>query len=88
MQNGWSYIKDSGDFIKKINNLGSIPENVIFVTADVVDLYPTIPHDVGVRALGEALNKKEEKAIPTEELLKMAEFVLKNNYFEFGNKTK
>ena len=41
---------------------------------------------MGLRALREALDKRDEKTIPTEELLKMAEFVLKNNYFEFGNK--
>ena len=62
MQKGWSYIKDSGDFIKKINNLDLIPENAILVTADVVGLYPSIPHEVGLRALREAL-----KTIPTEE---------------------
>ena len=88
MQKGWSYIKDSADFIKKINNLDLIPENVILMTTDVVGLYPSIPHEVGLRALREALNKRDEKTIPTEELLKMAEFVLKNNYFEFGNKIK
>ena len=58
------------------------------VTADVVGLYPSIPHEVGLTALREALDKRDEKTIPTEELLKMVEFVLKNNYFEFGNKIK
>ena len=58
------------------------------VTADVVGLYPSIPHEVGLRALREALNKRDEKTIPTQELLKMEEFVLKNNYFEFGTKIK
>ena len=67
---------------------GLIPENAILVTADVVGLYPNIPHEVGLRALREALDKRDEKTIPTEELLKMAVFVLKNNYFEFGNKIK
>ena len=57
MQKGWSYIKDTGDFIKKINNLDSIPENAILVTADVVGLYPSIPHKVGLRTLREALDK-------------------------------
>ena len=56
--------------------------------ADVVGLYPSIPREVGLRALREALNKRDEKTIPTEELLKMAEFVLKNDYFEFGNQIK
>ena len=35
MQGGRSYIKDSGDFLKKIKNLSSLPENAILVTVDV-----------------------------------------------------
>ena len=55
-------------------------------SADVVGLYASMPHEVGLRALRETLDKRDEKTISTEELLKMAEFALKNNYFEFGNK--
>ena len=62
--------------VKKINNLDSIPENAIFVTVDVVGLYPIILHELGFRALREVLDKTDEKATPKEELLKM-EFVLK-----------
>ena len=36
MQESWSYIKHSGDFIKKMSQIGDIPENVILVTADIV----------------------------------------------------
>ena len=43
MQMNWSYIKHSGDFIRKIKNLTDIPEGAILVTADVVGLYPSIP---------------------------------------------
>ena len=43
MQNGWSYIRDSNNFIKKINVLKNKPNNSILVTADVVGLYPSIP---------------------------------------------
>ena len=35
VQKGWSYIKDPGASIKKINNLDSIPKNAILVTAVV-----------------------------------------------------
>ena len=59
MQRGWSYIKDSGDFIKNTRNSGSIPENAILVTADVLGLYPSIPHEAGLKALGEVLDKRE-----------------------------
>ena len=78
MRKGWSYIKDSQDFINKSRKLGKIPDNAILVTADVVGLYPSIPHNVGLRALKEALDKREQKKIPTEDLLQMTEFVLKN----------
>ena len=43
MQNGWFYIQDSNDFIKKIKHLKNIPDNVILATAAVVRLYPSIP---------------------------------------------
>ena len=51
MENGWSYIKDSNDFMKKIKHLKSIPDNAILVTEDVVGLYRSIPHEAGLRAL-------------------------------------
>ena len=38
--------------------------------------------------LREALDKQDKKCIPTEDLIKMAEFVLKNNFFEFNDKIK
>ena len=43
---------------------------------------------MGLRALRKALDKGDEKTIPTEESLKITEFVLKNNYFEYGKKIK
>ena len=50
MQNGKSYIKDSGDFINKIKELQSIPDGVILVSSDVVALYPNVPHGAGLKA--------------------------------------
>ena len=87
MQNGKSYIKDSGDFLGKIKTLGCIPDNAILVTADVVGLYPSIPHQAGINALKEALDKRPLKKIPTDDLIKIAEFVLSNNFFEFNSDT-
>ena len=88
MQKGWWYIKDSGDFIKKTRTLDSIPENAYLVTADIVDLYPSIPHEAGLKALREVLDKREEHTIPTSGLIRMADFVLKNNYFDFNGHIK
>ena len=40
MQDRWSNIKNSGDFLKEIKNIGKIPEEALLVTADVFGLYP------------------------------------------------
>ena len=82
MKSRVSYIKDTNDFLFKLKNLGKIPENASPVTADVVGLYPSIPHDEGLEVLRKQLNAFDNKSILTEHLVKMAEFVLKNNYFE------
>ena len=51
MQDSWSYMKDSGDFFKKIKNIGKIPEGAILITADVIGLYPSLSHEAGLKAL-------------------------------------
>ena len=57
MQKGLFYIRDSQHCLEKIKTLGSVPENAILVTADVVGLYPNIPHQAGLKALKEVLEK-------------------------------
>ena len=88
MKKGQLYIKDSSDFIKKAQNLSLIPENANLVMADLVGLDPRIPHETGLEALREVLDKREEHTIPSIELIRMADFVLKNRYFEFKEKIK
>ena len=85
MQNGKSYIRDSGRFLEKIKNISTVPENAMLVTADVVSLYLSFPHQAGLSALKKTLANRSMKKISTENLIKMAEFVLKNNLLEFNN---
>ena len=73
MQESWSYIKDSNDFVNKTTNLEDILQDALLVTADVVGLYPSIPHEAGLKALKEALDKKENRNIATNDLIRMAE---------------
>ena len=39
-QDRWSYIKDSGEFLKEIKNIDKIPDGALLVTADFFGLYP------------------------------------------------
>ena len=88
MQNGCSYIRDSNDFISKIKNLTNVPSNSTLVTADAVGLYPSNPDESGLNAIKEALENRTRKSVPTSEILKMLEFVLQNNHFEFNGNVK
>ena len=78
MKEGKSYIKDRADFLDKLKDLGEIPEGAILVTADVVGLYPSIPHTEGLEVLRKQYDKDLHKKVPTEDIIKMADFVLKN----------
>ena len=54
----------------------------------MVSLYPSIPHQAGLEALKKVFDERENKFISTDDVVKMAEFVLKNNYFQFNDKVK
>ena len=88
MQKGKLYIKDSGDFINKIKEFQSFPDSVILVTSNVVVLYPSIPHEAGLKDLKDALDNRENKSISTKGFVKIAPFLLQKNYFEFNGIVK
>ena len=86
MQERWSYIKDTEYFLKEVQTMGKIPQDSILVAADVIVLHPSIQHNTDLKALKNALDCRQNKKIPTDMLIKMAEFVLTSNCFEFGQK--
>ena len=71
-----------------MKRIGKVPEGSFLVKADVVGLYPSIPHKEGILALKSKLEEQTSSKIPTNDLVKLAEFVLKNNFFEFNNEIK
>ena len=82
-----SYIKDTNHFLNKIKKLGSLPDGAILCTIDVVGLYPNIPHGEGLASLRRFLETRDNKQISSDTLTELAEAVLKNNIFEFDEKT-
>ena len=81
MQSGWSYIRDPGDFIDKMKRIRKVPEGSLLVTADVACLYPSIPHRLGILTLKSKLEEQTSSKIPTNDLVKLAGFALKNIFF-------
>ena len=56
----------------------------MLVIADVVGLYPSIPHCAGLSSLKEDFENRVNKQVPTRGLVKMVKFILSNNYVEFS----
>lgn len=53
-----SYFKYTEDFLENLGYVDKVPSNAILVSVDIVGLYPSIPHEVGLKALCE---KKRER---------------------------
>ena len=81
-----SFIKDANNLLRKIKNLGQLPEGAIFCTIDLVGPYPNILHEEGLVSLGKFLNARTEKKVITETFVEPAEIVLKSNNFQLIEK--
>ena len=77
-----SFIKDTNNFLKRLNELWDLPDDFILCTIHVVGLYPNIPHKEGLEAIRKALDKREDQTISTDSLILLAECILKNNVFK------
>ena len=74
------YIKDTEKAV------GEIPKGAILVIKYGIGLYANIPHDDVLDALRKQYDKFRSKMIPTEDITKMADFVLKTYLFDFDCK--
>ena len=72
---------------KKLRSLTNLPGNGLLCTMDVVGLYPNIPHNEGLSALRKRLIERDKKDVSTGTLVVLAKLVLKNNIFNFNEKT-
>ena len=52
-----SFMNDTNDFMKKLNELRDLPDEFILCTIYVVGLYPNIPHKEGLETIQKALDK-------------------------------
>ena len=74
MQNVLPYVRNTGSFLEKIEGVGEIPDNALFVSTDVVNLCPSISYRARLSAFEEAFNKRNLRKILIETLAKIAEF--------------
>lgn len=79
-------VRDSMDFLNKLP--ASMDADNFFVTFDVINLYPSIPHDYGLTAITYWLEKYPELLPPRFNkiiIIESIRFILENNIFHFNN---
>ena len=80
-------IKDTNHFLSKLKNLGKLPQGAILCISDIVGLYPNIPHSESLNSLRRFFELRDNKQISSDTLIELPEIVLKNNFFEYDQKT-
>ena len=81
-----SYVKDDWDFLRKFPP--ELDPSYKLYSCDIVSLYTSITHDLGLKALKYWIGKLRHlipSRVKTEFILEAAEFVLTNNYFLFND---
>ena len=80
-----SYIKDRNHFLQTIFNIATpLPRNTIISTIDVKSLYTNIPHNEGIKAVLETLDRKYGRMWPLRTAIhQFLEYILKENYPTF-----
>ena len=79
-----TYVKDDWEFIRKLPSHVDYP--CVLASRDVVNLYTSIPHDLGLEALSYWIDKKPNlipERFTKAFILEAASFVLSNNNFQF-----
>ena len=60
-----SYIQDTTDFLRKINQTDFVPHNPYFVSLDLKSLYTNIPNVEGIKSVKKSLEKYSKRTAST-----------------------
>lgn len=61
-----SYVKDTTDFLNKVESLPNLQKEDFLCTMDVTSLYTNVPHTEGLEALRHFLDQRETHIPPTD----------------------
>ena len=81
-----SFVKDTGAFLRRINETKQVPRDAILVTMDVGSLYTNIPHKEGLNTVAQALERRRSPTISTRVIIKFLSLILYLNNFVFNDR--
>ncbi|XP_052259629.1 uncharacterized protein LOC127863996 [Dreissena polymorpha] len=80
-----SYVRDTTDDLNKIVQIQHpLPDGTIIYCLDVKVLYPSVPREEARAAVTEALNRRVQPEVPTNDMIIMMDTVLNNNTISFN----
>ena len=79
-----SYVKDTQDFLKKLEKVKDIHQESLLVTLGVKSLYTNIPNKEGIKAVKESYEKYKEKTVSTKVIITFLSLILTLNNFVFN----
>ena len=74
-----SYMKDTSDFINRINETKDINKDTILVTLDIKSLDTNVPNHEGIEAVKSTLNSVSQKPIATKVIIQFLFLILTLN---------
>ena len=81
-----SYIKDTPDFLRQLQDLnlaGELPLHALLVVIDAIGLYTNIPQEEGVQCVEEALEEQSNSTVPGKYIARLLEIILQHSVFAF-----
>ena len=75
------YVKDTQEFLKKLEKVKNIPQESLLVTLNIKSLYANIPDNEGIKAVKEPYEKYKEKTLSTKVIITFLSLILTLNNF-------
>lgn len=88
MEESWMYIRNSSDFLNKTKNILKNPKGATLGTAGVIWIYPNTPLGANSEAFGNRADGRDLSQVLTEDIIRMADVVLKMDFFGFNGEFK
>ena len=80
-----SYVRDTIDFLQKLDKAKNVPNDCLLVALDVKSLYTNIPNNGGIKALTEAYDNHPNKTVVTKVIMTFLSLIITLNSFVFNS---
>ena len=81
-----SYVKDTSDFLRKINAIEFVSDNSYLVSLDIKSLYTSIPNVEGIKTVRKSLGNHPKRTMATKVITTFLALILKLNIFIFNSR--